>query len=87
MSSRCFRQSRGYATFGEATHRFMTIQKRNATKIRFFANIMARSKNFEMKIFYRLKDNSYLHMMARFHQNISSGAEVVPLLVRPPTVL
>ena len=52
---------------------------------RFFANILTKSKNFQMK-FYRLIDNSYLHIMARFHQNISNGTKVTSLLVRSPTV-
>ena len=35
---------------------------------------------------YRLKDNSNLHIAAKFHQNIPNRTNVISLLVRPPTV-
>ena len=58
-----------------------THQKVTKTNLIILANILTKSKNFQMK-FYRLVDNSYLHIMARFHQNISNTTKVITLLVR-----
>jgi hypothetical protein len=90
-SSKCFERNKSYAAFGRVTHRFLTIQKRDAAKnshktnLIILANILAKTKNVEVK-FCRLEDGSYLHMMGRFHRGISGRTKVVPLLGGPPTV-
>ncbi len=55
------------------------------TLLRFFAHISATSKNFKIK-FYMLKDNSYLRIIAKFHQKIPQKTKVILLLVSQPTV-
>ena len=50
-----------------------------------FANISAKSKHFKIK-YYRLNGNSFLHLSAKFHQNISNRTKVISLLVSPPSV-
>ena len=42
----------------------------------FFANISAKGKNFQTK-FYRLIDNSFLHIDTKFHQTISNRPKVI----------
>src|SRR5688572_6014395 len=52
--------------------------------LRIFANISAKSKNFEI-MFHRLEGNSYLRIMAKFHRKVSNRTKVISLLVSPPT--
>ena len=51
--------------------------------LRFFSNILAKIRNFKMKL-YMPKGNSFLRITAKFHQKMSNGSKVISLLVRPP---
>ena len=62
-----------------------TQQKVTKTQSYYSGQYLGQKRNIQMK-FYRLKDNSYLHMMARFRQNISNRIKVMALSRRPPLI-
>ena len=49
----------------------------------FFTNISPKDKNFKTK-FYRLVDDSFLHLNAKYHQHLLKKTQVISLIVSAP---
>ena len=72
-----------YKVFEQVLHEFLQGLPKKNYPLRFFFNISATNRNFKSR-FYRPIGNSFLRIIAKFHQKMSNRSKVISLLVRPP---